>query len=151
VDGQCVEEFVSYDVLKEFSRERAAAQRLYRGIVEQCLLDDDAAMLQTMCVGRHAIGVDRFVAGHEARIEQRRTGGDADRDLLLQRRVLSIQQIDEAVAGHFRVGAEELTAARPQRRRSEDRGRGVCTAAVNLHDPHKAGPFGIVGRAAGFG
>jgi hypothetical protein len=80
-------------------------------------LDDDAAMLQAMSVSRHAVGDDRFVAEHEARIEQRRTGDDADRDLLLPRRVPSIQQIDEAVAGHFRVGVDRFAPVDPRSER----------------------------------
>jgi chromosomal replication initiation ATPase DnaA len=35
-------------------------------------------------------------------------GDDADRDLTMPRRVLSIDDIDKAVTGHFRVGVEEL-------------------------------------------
>jgi cysteine synthase len=95
-------------VLKEFAREKAAARRLYRAFVEQHLLDNDAAMLAVMSASRYAIGDDRFVERTEAGIERRRTGGDADRDLALPRRVLPIDAIDEAVARHFQVAREEL-------------------------------------------
>ena len=107
-DGKNAEEFVTYDVLKEFARDAAAARRLYRAFVEQCLLDDDAAMLEVMNASRYVIGDDRFVERTEAGIEHRRTGSDADGDLALPRRVLSIDAIDEAVARHFEVTREDL-------------------------------------------
>ena len=108
VDGKNAEEVVTYDVLHEFAAEATAARRLYRVFVEQCLLDDDATMLRVMSASRYAIGDDRFVERTEASVECRRTGGDADRDLLLPRRVLSIGEIDKAVSRHFRTTPEEL-------------------------------------------
>ena len=119
-DGKNAEEFVTYDVLHEFARNTAAARRLYRAFVEQCLLDDDAAMLKLMNAGRYAIGDDRFVERTEASIEHRRTGSDADRDLALPRRVLSIDAIDEAVTRHFQVAREDWrgTGEAPVQRKS---------------------------------
>ena len=108
VEGKNVEEFVTYDVLKEFAQDGTAARRQYRAFVEQYVLDDDATTLKAMGASRYAIGDDRFLEQTEANIESRRTGGDADRDLALPRRVLSIKEIDEAVVRHFKITPEDL-------------------------------------------
>ena len=108
VDRRQAEEFVTYDVLREFSADSAAARKQYRAFVEQYLLEDDAATLRLMSASRHAIGGERFVEQTEAEIERRRTGGDIDRDLELPRRVLAIADIDVAVAAYFHVEPEDL-------------------------------------------
>ena len=54
-----------------------------------------------MDASRYAIGDDRFVERTEAGIEERRKGGDADRDSALPRRVRPIGEIDGAVAQYF--------------------------------------------------
>jgi REP element-mobilizing transposase RayT len=119
VRGKSAEEFVTYDVLKEFAGEAVPARRLYRAFVEQYVLEDDEPTLTLMGGSRHAIGDDGFVERTEADIERRRTGGDADRDLALPRRVLSIEEIDEAVAQHFQMAPDGLcrharSAGRPK-------------------------------------
>ena len=86
---------MTYDVLKEFGASASTARRQYRDFVEQHLLEDDEATLALMGASRYAIGDDHFLERTEADIERRRTGGDADRDLALPRRVLSIAEIDE--------------------------------------------------------
>jgi REP element-mobilizing transposase RayT len=120
VDGKKSEEFVTYDVLKEFARDVGTARQQYRAFVEQCLLDEDATMLRVMSASRYAIGDDPFVERTEASIEHRRTGSDADRDLELPRRVLSIVEIDEAVSRHFKIAKEDLAR----------HGRSVGTAKI---------------------
>jgi hypothetical protein len=50
------EEFVSYDVLKEYGRDPADARRQYRAYVRACLLEDDRPMLEAMAASRYAIG-----------------------------------------------------------------------------------------------
>jgi hypothetical protein len=108
VDKQHAEEFVTYDVLKEFAADTATARRRYRAFVEQYLLQDDEAALTLMAASRYAIGDKHFVERTEGDIERRRTGGDADRDLALPRRTLSIARIDEAVAAHFQMAPRDL-------------------------------------------
>ncbi|MGO9108516.1 MAG: transposase [Thermoguttaceae bacterium] len=101
-------QFVTYDVLHEFLRDAAAARRQYRAFVEQCLLEDDPAILAAMEASRYAIGDDRFVARTERSIERRRTANNVCRDRALPRRMVSLAVIDKTVAQHFRVVPADL-------------------------------------------
>ena len=75
------QEFVRYEVLKEYGRDPASARRQYRAYVEACLLEDDAPLLEAMAASRYAIGGAAFTDKTEARVEHRRSGGVQDRDL----------------------------------------------------------------------
>jgi hypothetical protein len=108
VAAKNAQKFVTYDVLQEFVRSPAAARRRYRAFVEECLLEDDPAVLAAMGASRYAIGDDGFVARTERRIERRRTGSNAGRDRALPRSVVSLAVIDKAVALHFRVATADL-------------------------------------------
>ena len=48
VTAEKVQEFVNYDVLKEFGRDQATARRQYRAFVEACVLEDDGPLLEAM-------------------------------------------------------------------------------------------------------
>ena len=89
------EEFVSYDVLREYGRDLSAARRHYRAYVQACLAEDDAPLLEALGASRYAIGGGAFIEQTEARIAQRESGRLQDRDLDLPR---------------WRVPLEELTA-----------------------------------------
>jgi REP element-mobilizing transposase RayT len=104
------EEFVTYDVLKEYGRHLPAARRHYRGYVQACLLEDDRPLLEAMAASRYAIGGTAFIARTEERIEQRRSGRVRDRDLDLPRRSVSLEEIDRAVGGHYRLDPSLLSA-----------------------------------------
>ena len=97
------QEFVSYDVLKEYGRDLTAARRQYRAYVQACLTEDDAPLREAMAASRYAIGGAAFLERTEDRIEQRRSGRVQDRDLDLPRRTVSLEEIDAAVAKHYRV------------------------------------------------
>jgi hypothetical protein len=102
------EKFVTYDVLQEFAHSAAAGRRQYRAFVEQCLLEDDPAILAAMGASRYAIGDDRFVARTERTIQRRQTASSSGRDRALPRSVVSLAVIDKAVAQHFRVATADL-------------------------------------------
>ncbi len=104
------QEFVSYDVLKEYGGDLAAARRHYRAYVEACLIEDDAPLLEAMAASRYAIGGAAFVERSEEQIEQRRSGRVQDQDLDLPRRTVSLDEIDAAVAKHYRVDQRLFSA-----------------------------------------
>ena len=102
------EEFVTYDVLKEYGRDAAEARRQYRAYVRSCLLEDDRAMLEAMSASRYAIGGAAFIEKTEARIEGRRRGEVRDRDLDLPRWTVPLEEIEAAVTRHYGVAPENL-------------------------------------------
>jgi hypothetical protein len=104
------QEFVSYDVLKEYGTYLAAARRHYRAYVQACLLDDDAPLLEAMASSRYAIGSPAFLERTEDQIEKLRSGRVQDRDLDLPRRTVSLDEIDAMVANHYRVDQRLFSA-----------------------------------------
>ena len=108
IDARFIQEFVAYDVLKEYGRDAAEARRQYRAYTESCLLEDDEPMLAAMAASRYAIGGERFIERTEERIEKRRSGRPQDSDLDLPRLVVPLVEIDRAVARHFRIDSEAL-------------------------------------------
>ena len=114
-----MQEFMRYEVLKEFGRDEAAARRHYRAYVHACLTDDDGPLLDALAANRFAIGGESFLEETEERIERRRSGEARDRDLDLPRRAVSLADIDAAVARHFKIdaGACRSTVTAPARRR----------------------------------
>jgi len=72
-EAKLAEEFVSYDVLKEYSADMANARRQYRAYTQACLLEDDGPILEAMAASRYAIGDTRFVERTEQRVESRRS------------------------------------------------------------------------------
>jgi REP element-mobilizing transposase RayT len=104
------QDFVSYDVLAEYGRDRAAGRRQYRAYVAACLTEDDGPLLEAMAASRYAIGGAAFVEKTEARIEGRRTGRVQDRDLDLPRWTVSLEEIDAAVARQYRVDPRLFSA-----------------------------------------
>ncbi len=110
VDGQRAQEFVCYDVLKEYGKDVAAARRQYRAYTQACLLEDDAPILEMMAASRYAIGDAPFVDRMEKRVEGRRSGRVQDEDLALPRWTVPLDEIDAAVAKRYRVDVEDLQA-----------------------------------------
>ena len=72
-------------------------RRRYRAYVEACLTEDDGPLLEAMAASRYAMG-GREKGG-------RRSGRLQDQDLDLPRRTAPLEEIDEAVARHYRVDA----------------------------------------------
>ncbi len=131
-------EFVTYEVLKEYGEDLAAARRQYRAYTQACLLEDDRPILEAMAVSRYAIGDARFVERTEQRVEGRRTGRVQDADLALPRWTVPIDEIDAAVARHYGIEAERL--------QSHGRRAGLAKpAAVEL----ACRLSGLTGRAIG--
>lgn len=102
------EEFVTYEVLKEYGRDVAEARRQYRAYVKSCLRENDEAMLEAMAASRYAIGGPAFIEKTEARIEGRRTGGVRDRDLDLPRSIVPVEEIEAAVSRHYGLAPVDL-------------------------------------------
>src|SRR5208337_645109 len=103
ISAEKTQEFVTYDVLKEYGRDQAAARRQYRAYVEACLLEDDAPLLEAMAASRYAIGGVAFTEKTEARIEERRSGRVQDRDVDLPRWTVALEEIDAAVGRRYGV------------------------------------------------
>ena len=97
------QEFVAYDVLKEYGSDLSAARRQYRAYVHSCLWEDDGPLQAAMAASRYAIGGNEFIERTEERIGQRRSGRVQDRDLDLPRRTVSLEEIDAAVGRHYRM------------------------------------------------
>lgn len=104
------QEFVNYDVLREYGRNLTASRRQYRTYVKMCLTEDDAPMLEAMAASRYAIGDAEYIERTEARIERRRSGRVQDQDLDLPRRTVPLDEIDKAVARHYRIDRTMLSA-----------------------------------------
>ena len=103
------QEFVRYEVLKEFGGDLSAARRHYRAYARACLDNDDGPLLEAMAASRYAIGGAAFIEMTEERILGRRTGAIQDRDIDLPRRIVSLDEINAAVARHFRIDAATLS------------------------------------------
>jgi len=104
------QEFISYDVLKEYGNDLSSARRHYRAYVRACLLEDDAPLLEAMAASRYAIGGSLFIERTEERIGERRSGRVQDRDLDLPRWTVSPEEIDAAVARYYRVDPRLFSA-----------------------------------------
>ena len=129
------QEFMRYEVLKEFGRDEAAARRHYRVFVCACLTEDDGPLLDALAANRYAIGSETFMEETEGRIERRRSGGARDKDLDLPRRAVSLDDIDAKVERHFKIDRAQLVAAWTPRRRGESGGRGTGRAAGRSQRP----------------
>ncbi len=105
-----VQEFVTYDVLKEYGRDQAMARRHYRAYVAACLLEDDGPLLEAMAASRYAIGSAAFAEKTDACIEERRSGRVQDRDLDLPRWTVPLEEIDAAVARRYGLDPAVLRA-----------------------------------------
>jgi len=104
------QEFVTYEVLKEYGNDLSAARRHYRAYVQACLLEDDGPLLEALAASRHAIGGSAFVERIGERIGERCSGRVQDRDLDLPRRTVSLPEIDAAVSRHYDVDPGLLSA-----------------------------------------
>ncbi len=77
--------------------------------VQACLTEDDGPLLEAMAASRYAIGGSAFIERTVEQIEQRRSGRLQDQDLDLPRRTVSLEEIDEAVARHYRINPKLLS------------------------------------------
>ena len=103
------QEFVCYDVLREYGSTLASARRHYRASVHACVMEDDQPILAAMRANRYAIGDDTFVEGTEKRLQERRTGRVQDKDLALPAVTVDIDTVDACVASHYRTDTADLT------------------------------------------
>jgi len=108
VAAEKAEEFVSYEVLKEYGRDQGVARRLYRAYTAACLTEDDGPLREAMAASRYSIGSAAFAEKTEARIEQRRRNCVQDGDLDLPRRTVALEEIDAAVSRRYGVEAAAL-------------------------------------------
>jgi len=104
------EDFVCYDVLKEYGSTMAAARRRYRAYTHACVLEDDAPILEVMRASRLAIGDDAFIEETKKRLQKRRTGTARDQDVALPRVPVDIETVDAYVSNHYRMEPEDLFA-----------------------------------------
>jgi len=108
VDAKQAQEFVCYDVLKEYAENLAAARRRYRAYTHACLLENDAPILEMMAASRYAIGDAAFVDRMEKRVESQRSGRAQDEDLALPRWTVRLDEIDAVVARRYGIDPEDL-------------------------------------------
>jgi REP element-mobilizing transposase RayT len=133
-DAKLAQEFVCYDVLKEYAANLLEARRQYRADTHACLLEDDAPIIEAMAASRHAIGTTGFVEKTEQTIELRREGRLQDKDIELPRRFrMKAEQLRAHghVAGPAKAAAVELAC----------RLSGMTQRAIGAH-------YGGIGAAA---
>ena len=92
------EDFVCYDVLKEYGSTMAAARRRYRAYTHACVLEDDGPILDAMCASRFAIGDESFIEETKKRLQKRRTGTVQDQDLALPTVTVDAETVDAYVS-----------------------------------------------------
>ena len=108
VAARNAQEFVCYDVLREYGSTLAAARRHYRGYVRACVEEDDQPLLDAMRASRYAVGDDPFIAKTEQRISGLRTGSIRDQDLILPVVHMDLDTVDACVAKHFGIETAAL-------------------------------------------
>jgi len=108
VAARHAQDFVCYDVLREYGSTLAMARRRYRGYVHACVMDDDQPLLDAMRASRYAVGENRFIRETEQRLGQLRTGSVQDRDLALPTVTVDIDTVDACVARHYAIDPAEL-------------------------------------------
>ncbi len=99
-----LQEFVCYDVLREYGATFAAARRRYRAYVHACVTEDDKPLLEAM----HAIGEASFVEETEQRLGELRTGRVQDKDLALPIVTVAFDTVDHCVAERYGIDPEQL-------------------------------------------
>lgn len=102
------QEWVCYDVLTYYGRNRASASRLYRGYMEAALLQNDQPLLQALKASRYAVGDEEFVKETEEKLRNRKRGDVADKDVAYPRRGVRLEWIDEVVAEEYGLFPEAL-------------------------------------------
>ncbi|MDZ7620277.1 MAG: transposase [Patescibacteria group bacterium] len=102
------QEFVCYDVLREYGATFGAARRRYRAYVHACVTEDDEPLLEAMRASRHAIGEASFVEETEQRLGELRTGRVQDKDLALPVVTVAFDTVDRCVAERYGIDPEQL-------------------------------------------
>ena len=97
------EEFVTYDVLKEYGRDLLLARRHYRGTSRHACWRTTRPSWRRWPPAATPSAATAFIERTEGQIEERRSGRVQDRDLDLPRRTVSLDEIDAAVARHYRI------------------------------------------------
>lgn len=102
------EDFICYDVLKEYGSNMISARRLYRAYVDTSLMEDDRLICDAMCASRYAIGDESFIKATEKRLQKHRKGTAQDKDLDLPIVTVPIETIDAYVSEHFQIDPGKL-------------------------------------------
>ncbi len=102
------EDFICYDVLKEYGSNTVSARRLYRAYVHASVMEDDRPILDAMRASRFAIGDPSFIKETKKRLQRRRTGRVQDKDIALPVVTVDIDTVNAYVAKHFRIDPEAL-------------------------------------------
>jgi putative transposase len=102
------QEFVCYDVLREYGATLATARRRYRAYVHACVMEDDQSLLEAMQVSRYAIGEATFIDDTEQRLGELRTGRVQDKDLALPVVTVAFDTIDRCVAERYGIDPKQL-------------------------------------------
>ena len=100
--------FVCYDLLGEYGRSIAEAERQYRAYTHACLLNDDGPILDALAASRYAVGSPRFVEETERRLAEQARGRPQDADLDLPRTTMEIARVDEVVTRYYGIAVEQL-------------------------------------------
>jgi len=108
VKGDAEQKWLCYDLRKHFAQTPSAARRHYRAYVHACIMEDDRPLREAMRASRYAIGSDAYVAKIEEKLKARRTGRPQDRDVMLPRRRVDLQRIDQVVAEQYAVEPADL-------------------------------------------
>jgi REP element-mobilizing transposase RayT len=108
VSRAAAQDWVCYDLLREFGQSRATGSRLYRACVQACLLDDDRVLREAMHASRYAIGSETYIRGIEATLKKQYQGMVSNRDLALPREYMDLEVIDEEVSREFDIRSEDL-------------------------------------------
>ncbi len=103
------DDFVCYDILRDYGSTMAEARRHYRAYTRAGVLEDDQPILDAMRANRYAIGDDAFVKKTENWLQGRRTGEAQDKDVALPSTSVDADVIDVHVATHFGIEAAALT------------------------------------------
>lgn len=108
VNERRVEEWVCYDILKTLSDDTQEARDQYRKYVYGCLAEDDQALKEILDRSGHGIGDEAFIEALESELRGRKIGTDRDRDVDYPGERLSVERIDEMVAGEYGTTAKAL-------------------------------------------
>jgi REP element-mobilizing transposase RayT len=108
VRKNAAEDWICYEVLRQFGAREADARRHYRAYLHAGLTEDDRSLRRVLHASRYAIGSADYVRRVEVRLRQQRTGTPRDRDVSFPRPTVDLETIDAAVARAFGVQPAEL-------------------------------------------
>ena len=115
VDGKREEEWVSYEVLREFGSGLDEARRRYRGYVLACLEKDDEELKRCLGQSGYGIGDEEYVKRLEREMREGRSGEERDRDVAYPLERIGAERIEAVVAREYGVPVERLRAGGRER------------------------------------